>query len=656
MFDAREKAILTAVCDTFVPMLDAEAGDDPALFRLKASDLCDSDRLPDIIDSVAYAPDRRMLKLFLALIEIGLFNGLTVGLALPFSLMTTAEREALLLAWGQSPFPMARKLFQSLKRLTLAVFYAVMVDEQPNPTWPSLGYSGPPGAMADCPRTLTPLRIDSAQTLYADALVIGSGAGGGVVASELSAAGFDVIVAEKGGYRAEADFHGAEYDSSEHMYERRALLTTADLSMNVLAGSTLGGGTTVNWTTSLRPPDYVLREWAEDYGFSGATSEAYQHSLEAVRQRIHVTTEESQANPLNQALEDGCKALGYAVDVIPRNVSGCDDCGFCGYGCRFGAKQSTLKTYLQDAQDHGARILVNAEVERILIEQGTAQGAEIRVQTPGGETISLTVRAKLVIVAAGAIHTPALLLRSGLSNAHVGANLHLHPTTLVASRFEQPIKGWEGAPQTRVSRHFANLDGQGYGVWMETAPMHPGLAASAFPWQSGRHHKRVMQRIAHFADIIVLTRDRYGGQVTVNEAGEPLLHYHLHPYDGKHLMRGLLEAIKVHAAAGAQEIYGPHQHLGPYTAGEDLDRFLSRVKAAGMARHAFALYSAHQMSSCRIGGSSAVGAVSPEGESYEVRNLFVADGSVLPNAPGVNPMLPIMATAHYLAQAMKARL
>jgi len=268
------------------------------------------------------------------------------------------------------------------------------------------------------------------------------------------------------------------------------------------------------------------------------------------------------------------------------------------------------------------------------------------------------VKARAVVVAAGSIHTPALLRRSGLGNVHIGANLHLHPTTMISSQFNELMEGWCGAPQTRMSREFADLDGHGYGVWLETAPIHPGLAAQAFNWYSGRNHKRTMQAIRHFANIIVLTRDYYGGQVTTDKHGQPVVRYRLHPVDGRHLQRGLTEAIKIHAAAGATRIYSPYQGLPGFTPGHNgsLDCYLQRVKSAGFKPNKFALFSAHQMSTCRIAGSSTLGAVNPAGETYEVKNLYVADGSVLPTAAGVNPMLTIMGTAHYLAQHIKARL
>jgi choline dehydrogenase-like flavoprotein len=463
---------------------------------------------------------------------------------------------------------------------------------------------------------------------------------------------------EKGDYYAEPDFHGQEALSNENMYERGGLLTTVDMGFSVLAGSVLGGGTTVNWAASIPTPAHVLQEWAREYGFSAATSAAYQASAESVAQRINVTHDHSQANPQNALLEKGCTALGHSVQSIARNVKGCGECGFCGYGCVAGAKQGTLRTYLQDAYERGTRIITQASVERVLYRHGIAEGASVRHTSEDGQSIPLTIRAKIVVVAAGAIHTPALLLRSGLGNAHIGANLHLHPVTAVFSRFDTPVRGWHGAPMTRVSFALSDLDGRGYGVWLETAPNHPGIAAQAFPWVSGRSHKEEMQHLENYANIIVLTRDYHGGRVKTDKHGQPRLHYQLSAYDERHLMLGLIEALKAHREAGAAHLYGPHNHLRGYSAQRGsaaFDAFLQQVQAAGLKANAAALFSAHQMSSCRIGGSSATGAISPTGESYEVRNLFVADGSSLPTAVGVNPMLSIMTAAHYIAQHIRSR-
>jgi len=651
-----EKNTLALVCDTLVPTLPSVNGDDPRLLGCGALALNIPTHLEDAIERVSDDANRQQLKWVLNALENGLFNGLTARQWGAFSELSLEERTAVLHSWAESSIPQARKLFQSLKRLTLFLFYAAMPEGGANPTWPSLGYTQLPHRADDAPRPIKPLEITGETTLYTDVLVIGSGAGGGVVAAELSASGQDVIVIEKGPYYAEQDFHGHELESMEKLFERHGSLTTADLSMMVLAGSALGGGTTVNWSASLRTPDYVLKEWETEFGFAGASSREFQTSLDAVLKRMNVNTDESIPNRNNAVLEKGCRALGYEVSVIPRNVKGCEECGFCNFGCSFGAKQGTLKTYLQDAYDCGTRILVGARVERVLHQRGTAYGAEVLVQGVDHKLHCVTVKAKRVIVAAGSIHTPALLLRSGLTNGNIGANLHLHPVTVTYGLFDEPITPWQGPPMTRLAGQFANLDGRGYGVRLETAPVHPGIAALSMPWRSGKGHKRLMGRLNHMANIIVITRDYHSGRVTVDANGEPVLHYHLHPYDARHLMRGTLEALRIHVAAGASEVSSPHNDQIVYKQGEDLNAFLGQVQARGFRPNSFTLSSAHQMSSCRIGGDSALGAIDPNGESYEVRNLFVMDGSTLPTASGVNPMVSIMATAHYLVQGLKSQI
>ncbi|NDJ60649.1 MAG: oxidoreductase [Chloroflexi bacterium] len=606
---------------------------------------------------------RRDLRWWLTLLDNGLVNWLTSGRGGRFADLPQADREAVLRTWAESRVPAARKAFHGVKRLALFVFYSRQPDPAaPNPTWAAFNYHGPdrdpPPTVAADP--IQPLAITGPTTLSADVLVIGSGAGGGVVAGELAAAGHDVLVIEKGAHYRDSEFHGREYDSTQALFERSGVLTTRDLSMQVLAGSVLGGGTTINWSASLRPPQSLLHEWAHDHGFGGALSSDYARSVEAVFERTCVNAEASAVNPQNCALSDGCAALGYDVSTIPRNVDGCTDCSFCNFGCAAGTKQSTLKTYLRDAVDHGARIVVRGHVERVLIERGQAVGAAVTVTDAAGAAHAVTVRARIVVVAAGALHTPALLLRSGLANANIGANLHLHPTTLTYGIFAQPIRGWDGVPMSRMSSEFVDLDGAGYGVRLETAPIHPGLAGLMLRWTDAHTHRATMGQLERIANVIAIVRDRHGGRIRIDGRGQPVLDYRLHPYDADHLRRGMIEALRVHHAAGAVEVSSGHYHPLIYHRGNgrwpSFESFLAAVADAPLHPNTFTLSSAHQMASCRIGGDTALGALDPTGQSYEIRNLYVADASALPTATGVNPMMTIMGTAHYIAQQIKAAL
>lgn len=644
---AGQKNTLGRVADTLVPCLEAQAGEDERLFGLRASDLNIGDLTEAKLAAVAASEKLRDIRRFLTLLENPLANFLLAGQWGRFSAMNLDERTAVLCSWGNSRFALRRRAFQSLKRVVLFLFYATMPDNNPNPTWPIFSYAELSEPAINIPRTIEPLTICEPTLLETAVLIIGSGAGGSVVAAELAATGFDVIVVEKGGYLAEMDYTRQEVAGYHTLYENEGALVTAEGSMSVLAGSTLGGGTAVNWMTSLLPPADVLAEWAV-CGFHAAASAEFHASLQAVMARMRVNTHESHANRQNALLAHGAQALGYQVDVIPRNSDGCVDCTYCNYGCIYGAKQSALKTYLQDAYDRGARIVVQAHADRILQHNGRATGAELTV-VHQGQRHRLTIKAEVVVAAAGAIHTPALLQRSGLKNRHIGRHLHLHPVTQTWGIYDEPVYSWQGAPQTRLVQDFANLDGRGYGFRLETSPGHPGSSASSLPWQSGRQHKRLVQQLHHIANHIVLTRDYHGGQVQLDRRGQPVLKYRLHPYDAAHLWQGMIASFKIHRAAGARCLIAPHNLCVTWQPGDDFDAFLERVRRLGFPPNGYGLFSAHQMSTCRMAAGPAQGALKPTGETYEVANLWVADGSVFPTAVGVNPMLTIMGVAHYIA-------
>jgi choline dehydrogenase-like flavoprotein len=301
-------------------------------------------------------------------------------------------------------------------------------------------------------------------------------------------------------------------------------------------------------------------------------------------------------------------------------------------------------------------MLVRATCDQIITERGRATGAALTVRDDRGNAHAVTVRAKAVVVCAGAIHTPAILLRSGLGNANIGANLRIHPVTVVYGMYDEPMRGWQGAPMTRLSAQFADLDGAGYGVRLETAPIHPGIAALVLPWQSGAEHKAIMRKLEYLGNIIVLGRDKFGGRVRIDRHGQPQIDYHVHPHDAAHLRLGMAEALRVHHAAGAHEVSSPHAKREVWRQGDgDFEAYLQRVQHAPFGVNQIALFSAHQMSSVRIGANSAAGALSPHGETYEVRDLYVMDGSAMPTCSGVNPMISIMSLAHYLAQALKGK-
>ena len=642
-----EFEILLAICESLAPAIE---GEPPGFFGSSASELKVAEGVAGAIASAARRPEQVNFRLALHLIESPIANAVLARTTRRFTRMTPGERERVLQRWATSRIGLLRKAFQTWKRLALFHQYALIPEgAAANPHWEPMGYPGPVEPHR-VPKRINLRAIEADTTLDADVVVIGSGAGGGVVAAELAAAGQQVIVLEKGGYFNEADFDGAEWNAMGCLYEKQGILTSEDVGIVVLAGSGLGGGTTINWTTSLPTPGHVLQEWERELGVNGMTGADWQASTQAVCERLHVNTD-SPENRHNQLLRIASERLGYQWRALPRNVLGCSDCGYCGYGCRFGAKQSTLVTYLQDAFDRGAQIITECHADRVTFAGGRVNGAEATVNGH-----SLRIRSPRVVVAAGSVHTPALLKRSGLTNPNIGRHLHLHPVPAAFGIFDEPVRSWEGTMQAVACSQFEGLEA-GYGFVIEVPPVHPGLMALGVGWQDAHSHKQVMLQAENTAFFFALVRDRDGGRVDIDRQGRPILKYSLSSYDARHVIRGAQECVRLLAAAGAHTIGGLYNNRAPYSVrnGGDLEDHLLWIEQRGYIVNDMTLFSAHQMSSCRMAGSAALGAVNPEGESYEVRDLFVADASALPSATGVNPMISIMTLAHRVAQAVKAR-
>jgi choline dehydrogenase-like flavoprotein len=647
---------LTALCDAIIPSV--ERADDPhGFWKRSASDLDVPRLFTRAVRDLQTEAQQNELKQLLDALDRPLTAGPLTGHLKPFATLTPTQREKVLQGWAVSPLPQLRRAFQAVKRLTAALFYSVTDESNLNPNWPAIGYSGPPPRAQGIEAGRLPTLTLNEDALECDVVVIGSGAGGSVVAAELAAAGHSVIVVEKGGNYGAADFDQNEFTAYQKLYENQAILATRDLGVVVLAGATLGGGTAINWAASFRTPDHVREEWAHEHACPEMLSAEYTRALDVVCERVSVSEDEAWASAEARKLELACDRLGLGCGIIPQNRKGCDDpvaCGWCGFGCARGGKQSTLKTYLPDAVAHGARILVNAEAQKVLIEEGRAVGVTVNVTSDAGPR-PLTIRARVTVVAAGSLHSPALLLRSGLANRNIGLNLRLHPTVPVFGEYEDLIEPWKGPMLTRYVNQWANLDGHHYGVVIEHPPAHAGIIGLGQVWHSGEQHKETVSRTRQQAIFIAITRDREGGRVTVDPRGQPVMDYTLSRHDGAHLIRGVRECFRLHHAAGAHEIGGPHSALTPYRRESDLEQYLQQVQHLGHAPNTLMLFSAHQMGTCRMGGMRSKAVLTPQGESWDVRNLFVADASAFPTASGVNPMITVMALAHQTAQAVKAR-
>jgi choline dehydrogenase-like flavoprotein len=662
MVTQAEGEVLRSVCDTIFPGLDGPSD----FYRRRASDLSVDALMAEEIEGSLQPSNAEAFKRVLSVIDSRLYNLILTGKPSRFSKMRPTEREQYLAAWRDSSIPLKRSAFQALKRLTCFLAYAATDSYGLNPNWSEIGYPGPshdaPALLPDAAR-IDPLNIESDMKLGCDVVVVGSGAGGGVIADTLAGAGLDVLVLEEGPYDTSQTFKQSEMAMMQRLFQQSGTASTKDLSVVLLAGRCAGGGTTVNWNTCLKPPSRVLKEWETDFGVDDVAGPTFEYYLDEVWQALGVNAEESQRNANNQVLWDGCKALGYREGadyaVIDRNAVGCDQrCDFCTYGCIYACKQSTALTYLPSAQRRGARFLFDTKASRVIIEGRTARGVEAE-RWSGGRTHKVEVASRAVVAACGGIETPALLLRSGVPDRNVGKHLRLDPTVAVGGIFDRAIDLWKGPPQTVAVWKFIDLDGTYHGFWVEAAPAHPGLFALSIPWVGGRQHKDFMQQYySRSSASIILLRERSSGKVAVDAKGYPVVTYDLERADKETLLRGMEETAKILAAAGAVGVWTTHNE--PHMAGDgkrplkerDLDSFSDSLRRKGIEYNRMMLFSAHVMGSCRMSADPSDGPTAPSGELHSVRGLYVGDACVFPTTPAVNPMISIMAMARRTAESI----
>jgi choline dehydrogenase-like flavoprotein len=640
-----ERATLAAICDTVVPSIE-RARDPDGFWARKATDTGVDEAAAQLIAEI---PDPEL--------RAGLAQLIAAIGAQGIARASQASREQILRNVALSG-PEAAAGVNALVNMILFLSYgAPDPDTGLNPNWKALGYPGPISPPPHVPKTL---RIHepkgSEETIEAEVCVVGSGAGGAVIAAGLAERGLDVVVLEAAGYFNESDFNQLELPAYQQMFWRGGPNPTAEGNVSLVAGTSLGGGTTINWTNCLRTRPWVREQWAAEHGLEGVDGPEFDAHLDAVLERIGATDACSDLNGPQQRMKEGAEALGWSTETIIRNAD--PDCylpesaAFLGFGDQSGSKQSADRTWLADAQQRGARFLTHCRASRILVEDGRAAGVEAEWQPPEGNGAEVTVRAPRVVVACGALESPALLARSGIGGPAVGQYLRLHPSSVVGGAYGTDQRAWWGPPQAGLCDEFAD-SGEGYGFLIETAQYAPGLVGSATPWISGEDHKQRMAEFPHTATFISLTRDHGHGQVAVDAAGEAEPLYPVDdPLDIDNLRRGIEVQIRIHEAAGAHQI-GPLAAGAPtWRRGDDLEAFVATVKRIPFRAGGYKLFSAHQMGSCRMGEDPATSVADPRGELHDTRGVWIGDGSAFPTSSGTNPMVSIMALAHRTAAAI----
>ena len=507
----------------------------------------------------------------------------------------------------------------------------------------------------------------SDDTIDCDVAIVGTGAGGGTAAEILSRAGLRVVLLEEGPLMSSRDFHMLEREAYPNLYQESAARHTKDKGILILQGRSVGGSTTVNWASSFRTPPQTLAYWREHFGLTEYTPALLDPWFAMMERRLNVHPWEEPPNDNNAVLQRGAKALGIPTAVIPRNVKGCYNLGYCGMGCPTNAKQSMLVTTIPAALDHGAVLYSRVRAQKYVMQRNRVVALECAALDASGLRPGphmLTVRAKTFISAGGAINNPALMLRSGLPNPYgmLGTRTFLHPTVISSASMPETVAAYSGAPQSIYTDHFLYTQPLGgpIGYKLEVPPMHPVLMATTLPG-FGEASAKLTAAMPQIQVIIALLRDGFhpqsvGGRVELKGDGTPLLDYPLTEYVWEGARRALITMAEIQFAAGARTVFPLHESAHPYrnfadakAAIETLPMEILRTRVA----------SAHVMGGCGMGADERTSVIDAGGRYHHLENLYVFDGSAFPTSLGANPQLSIYGmvarNAHALAHTLTGK-
>ncbi len=431
--------------------------------------------------------------------------------------------------------------------------------------------------------------------------------------------------------------------------------------MTILQGKAVGGGTVVNWTTSFRTPEDVVQTWHDKHAVQGFAYADLVPHYDAIEKRLVIAkVEEATLNANNRKLYDGCRKLGWAADTLKRNVYACMQTGFCGLGCPVNAKRSMLVTLVPDAIDAGARLVFRARADRFVTRGNGVEKLEATLLDDAGVSPTgkkLTVTAKRFVASGGAINSPALLLRSGISDdGRVGARTFLHPVVGGVGAYDEDIFPYRGAPQSAASHHFAHR-GAEVGFFLEAVPWYPSLTAGAAPG-FGPDHLALMKTVDKSATHIAIAIDGFhddvpGGRVTLRESGAPLVDYPIPERLWRAFRFAQKRIAEMQLASGAKKVVTLHDPPHEMTSPADIDRV---VDAAPFDVGRVPVFTAHQMGGCAMGDDPSRSVVRSEDlRHHRLENLYVIDGSVFPTSLGVNPQESIYGLSRLMATRLAAR-
>jgi choline dehydrogenase-like flavoprotein len=489
-----------------------------------------------------------------------------------------------------------------------------------------------------------------------DVVIVGSGAGGSVMAAILAESGQRVIVLEEGPYYTPQEYGAFKpTESLRRIWRESGLLAAFGLGqtpvIGLSAGRVVGGSSVLTGGVCFRIPSEVHEHWVRELGLDELSEKSLERAYLDVERKVRVAeVPASMRSASTERFVQGAERLGISIHPTRRNMDGCIGNARCNFGCPSGAKMSVDVSYLPDALRQGARVVSDALVERVIIERGRAVGVAGKLLGgPGGRpSHSFRVRARTVISACGTLHTPILLLRSGLGRPTpaLGRNVTLHPALRVSALFDDVLAGWNGALQSVYSNHFASEGITLVGVY---SPVN--VLSAALPGV-GPAHRRLISDMPRHGVFGAMVHDEGGGSVRLGPSREPILTYQMAPRDLARLRHSITILAEMALAGGAREVYLPIFGQGPMKSVNEI-RSLEHTPMDARRIECIAF---HPLGSARMATDPKRGVVDASGETYEVKDLYVADGSILPTSIGVNSQVPIMTMATRLAWRLAEKL
>ncbi len=493
-----------------------------------------------------------------------------------------------------------------------------------------------------------------------DVVIIGSGAGGGTVADVVSREtdpDTDILVLEGGPLWRHAQFNEMERDMGR-LYFSRGAKPSKDLTVSVAAASAVGGSTVVYTGVSFRPPDRVVTDWRTGFGLDFLTDPYVEATLDAIEDDLNVhALPRDWDNDNNRLFKEACDALGISAKRLRFNFDGCEGLGFCNLGCRVGAKEGTLEVQLPRAAGRGVQIVHNAWVDRITRDTVHFAVREAPPRTAPNVVATGThhVSADTIVVAAGALNTPALLLRSqdglGWQNPNVGRFLTLHPTYNVNALYPAPIENYRGVPKTWYVDEFSEREG----YYLETSFYYPGVTAKNLPG-FGAEHERFMRAYDRMMSILILADDppHPDNRIAIDRSGDPVIEYTVPASVRTALAKGLRRSARLFLAAGCTEMMVPGSNK-PILTPADADRLDALITPDRLNVHKNPLASAHPQGGARMGADPAETVVAPDGRLHGLDSVYVADASLFPTSVKVNPYETVMLLATHVAEQVAER-